>query len=674
MPLRKAIPRAVEGGALDDTGGADDAEWPREASSAAVDGRTVRDALAATVANLLADSAAPSRLFGAEGQGSLVLTGLDGAWGVGTQAALGFLLEGKTPDAGDLKQQVAGVMAAAAQEQAASLAAGARHYGEDHAIPFLRNLEVSAAWSPGSRPSFEARSIDSLFQSAALDHTVFLQAGIATDFEVATSNLGLGYRYQLPGSDWMLGLNAFHDWQFPAGHERVSLGVEASASDFSLFANRYIALSGWREKSSAFDERPLSGWDAGLAGHAPRLEDLRLSLAAYHWEQETEKDRTGLRLMADYDLGSSLRLGMTVSGDDGGDVEAGLRVSFRLGGNEADWNGGAPRQADRRRLAFVNRENVIRTETREVPRGYAISFAEPDVNPANESAVTFALTGAPLAASYVYTITSSGGGPAVTGSGLVRESPLLIEGIDVSRLADGVLTLKLQVISKQGAPGLPVTAQILKSTAVLGVSTAALSASPTNVSPIRYRVQFSRQVSGLDISGLEVANGIAANLMSADGTAWTVDVTPLGQGAVTLQVKVGAVTAGSTPNPASNVSTVIFDSVAPGGYGVSFLNSPISAAAFEIRDAEVGAAFSFTISSSGGGAPVTGTGMIGAVVQQVTGLDLSGLADGTLTLSVTLTDALGNAGPPATATRLKDATPPEIVAIIPPAPGLFNDL
>lgn len=654
--------------------GAEDAAALPEASPAEIDGRMVRAALAASLANIVAGRTRPSRLIGGEVQPSLLADGLDSVWDVAERAALGFFIEGKTPGPRELKHQAFAGLAGAAQQEAASLVAGATQYGEDHGIPFLRNLEGSAAWSPGARPSLEVRSIDSLFQTAAAEHTVFLEAGIRTDFEDTTANLGLGYRYQLPDSAWMLGINAFYDRQFPVAHQRMSLGLEASAGDFDAFANRYVALSGWQEKDASFDERPLSGWDVGVAGQVPGLEDLRLSLSAFHWEQKTEEDKTGLKLMADYDVSPSLQLGMTFAADDSGGVQAGVRLSFLLGGDDAGWDEPAPAQPGSRRLAFVNRENIIRTETREVPRGYAISFADAEVTPANETAFRFELTGAPDASSYGYRITSSGGGPALTGSGLVRQSPQLIEGIDVSGLADGTLTFTLRVISKRGAAGPEVTARIVKSTAALGVSTSALSGSPTNMSPIRFKIVFSREVDGLDVSGLDVTNGLAANLATADGIVWTVGVTPLAQGAVTLQVKAGAVTAGGKPNPASNVTAVIFDNEAPGGYGVVFLHGSITAAAFEIRDGEVGATFSFRITSSGGGTPVTGTGTIGAGLQQVTGLDLSGLADGTLTLSVILTDALGNAGQPATATMMKDIAPPIILSVTPPAPGLFNDL
>jgi hypothetical protein len=80
------------------------------------------------------------------------------------------------------------------------------------------------------------------------------------------------------------------------------------------------------------------------------------------------------------------------------------------------------------------------------------------------------------------------------------------------------------------------------------------------------------------------------------------------------------------------------------------------AGAFEITSAEVGAGFSYTITSDGGAGSVSGSGTISGATQAVAGLDLSGLADGTLTVSVVLTDGLGNAGAAVSDTVVKTST------------------
>ena len=90
-------------------------------------------------------------------------------------------------------------------------------------------------------------------------------------------------------------------------------------------------------------------------------------------------------------------------------------------------------------------------------------------------------------------------------------------------------------------------------------------------------------------------------------------------------------------------------------YTAAFTTSPITEAnattvSFVIAKAPVGAAFSYTISSSGGSGSVTGSGTIGSSSHTVSGLDLSNLPVGTLTLSVTVSTAAGGTGAARTAT------------------------
>jgi Alpha-L-arabinofuranosidase B, catalytic len=81
-------------------------------------------------------------------------------------------------------------------------------------------------------------------------------------------------------------------------------------------------------------------------------------------------------------------------------------------------------------------------------------------------------------------------------------------------------------------------------------------------------------------------------------------------------------------------------------YTVLWTTSPVTAAnetatAFDILNAPLGATYNYTITSSGGGGNVTGSGSIAANPQSVTGVDVSSLSSGTLTLSVTVTNATG---------------------------------
>ncbi|WP_339755054.1 MBG domain-containing protein [Algoriphagus aquimarinus] len=119
------------------------------------------------------------------------------------------------------------------------------------------------------------------------------------------------------------------------------------------------------------------------------------------------------------------------------------------------------------------------------------------------------------------------------------------------------------------------------------------------------------------------------------------------------------------------------DDVAPSGYSVSIDQDPITpdnddAVSFTFAGAEIGTTYDYTFSSAGGGTNVTGTGTIVTATDQITGIDLSGLGLGTITLSVTLTDASSNEGDASEDTALKRVfTAP--VATAPTAPVVTED-
>ncbi|WP_161957399.1 arabinofuranosidase catalytic domain-containing protein [Aestuariivirga litoralis] len=81
-----------------------------------------------------------------------------------------------------------------------------------------------------------------------------------------------------------------------------------------------------------------------------------------------------------------------------------------------------------------------------------------------------------------------------------------------------------------------------------------------------------------------------------------------------------------------------------------------SAVGFTIAKAPTGASFTYAITSSGGAGSVSGSGTISGAAHAVTGLDVSALPAGTLTLSVTVSTAAGGTGAARTATAATSFT------------------
>ena len=122
----------------------------------------------------------------------------------------------------------------------------------------------------------------------------------------------------------------------------------------------------------------------------------------------------------------------------------------------------------------------------------------------------------------------------------------------------------------------------------------------------------------------------------------------LGLEAMTLRV--------TLTDPAGNSAAAITDSAtkdtaAPAGASVLWTTDPNAAPAamtFALSGAEVGATYAWQVTSATGGTPITGSGTIASASQTFGGIDATGFAYGTLTVSVTLTDTTGNSADPVT--------------------------
>jgi hypothetical protein len=201
----------------------------------------------------------------------------------------------------------------------------------------------------------------------------------------------------------------------------------------------------------------------------------------------------------------------------------------------------------------------------------------------------------------------------------------------------------------------------------------------TNADSLVFRVTFSEGAAAVDAADFTVTgtsgtvSGVAQNSTSIyDVTVSGGDMASV-SGTIDLGFAGGQNITDTAGNALSNTTpgseeTYTLDNTAPSGYSVTLDQDPVNAgnqtaASFTFAGAEVGATYNYTISSSGGGANVTGSASIASATQQISSIDVSGLGDGTLTLSVTLTDPAGNAGSAATDTTTKEAQAPQVNSI-----------
>jgi len=181
-------------------------------------------------------------------------------------------------------------------------------------------------------------------------------------------------------------------------------------------------------------------------------------------------------------------------------------------------------------------------------------------------------------------------------------------------------------------------------------------------------ITFSEAVTGFTNVDLAIPNGTLTAVSSSDGgVTFTATYTPnagVEEATNVITLNNAGVTdiAGNEGVGTTDSNNFSVNTQVPTGYSVTINQDPITAAnedtvSFTFSDAEVGADYDYIFTTSGGGGNVSGSGTVGSANQTISNINLSGLADGTITLEVTLTNTNGE-GPVASDTVIKDTAVP----------------
>ena len=248
-------------------------------------------------------------------------------------------------------------------------------FAEQELARRLENTEISINGLLEGKPQIGILTVQPLYESEDLQNTVFTQGSLFNFNGRQTINIGVGYRRMTADENWLYGVNAFYDHEFPYDHQRSSVGLELRSSVIELNANQYFALTDWRDGANGLEERALDGYDveAGLA--LPYFPGGRVYHRQFQWDGEDgapdiEGSTTSLAISGDLLIpGLTFEIGAT---DYDGDRETRefVQLSYRYTPGDAQVRPLFSEQAyeftsmRERRLDKVRRENRIIKQSR----------------------------------------------------------------------------------------------------------------------------------------------------------------------------------------------------------------------------------------------------------------------------------------------------------------------
>ena len=143
---------------------------------------------------------------------------------------------------------------------------------------------------------------------------------------------------------------------------------------------------------------------------------------------------------------------------------------------------------------------------------------------------------------------------------------------NVAPTADGEITIDIASGAASDAAGnasnAATQASIVSDTTKPTVSFTPVLSAATNVSPLHVAVQFSEDVSGLDVSDLSITNGSASNL-TGSGSSYSFDLTPAADGEVVVSLAADSVADGASNTNNAADYHIQSDRTAPGTPSIS---------------------------------------------------------------------------------------------------------
>ena len=237
--------------------------------------------------------------------------------------------------------------------------------------PWMRRTTLSFQFQEGWKPLYSVETIQPLGHYDEKSRDVwFTQQRISRASDIGTTlNVGIGYRRISKDDRRLYGAHLFYDHRFLRHHDRFSGGLEYMSGESEFRFNWYNSTSDERVLDANLHtlERVANGYTLEYGKTFKNARWARVYVEGYHWNQERQADKNGLRVGSELQLTPRVSVDMGYNKPEHNSGGAYGKIIFRLAGSPVAWYGGkhsveGAMSVRSKMLSLVRRHNTIWVE------------------------------------------------------------------------------------------------------------------------------------------------------------------------------------------------------------------------------------------------------------------------------------------------------------------------
>ena len=237
--------------------------------------------------------------------------------------------------------------------------------------PWMRRTTLSFQFQEGWKPLYSVETVQPLGHYDDKSRDVwFTQQRISRASDIGTTlNVGVGYRRISKDDRRLYGAHLFYDHRFLRHHDRLSGGLEYMSGESEFRFNWYNSTSDERVLDANLHtlERIANGYTLEYGKTFKNARWARVYVEGYHWNQERQADKNGLRVGSELQLTPRVSVDMGYNKPEHNSGGAYGKITFRLAGSPVAWYGGkhsveGAMSVRSKMLSLVRRHNTIWVE------------------------------------------------------------------------------------------------------------------------------------------------------------------------------------------------------------------------------------------------------------------------------------------------------------------------